>query len=182
MQISLTFRNTEAEDWLKEHVNKRLLKLDKYIDTLTETRVILSVEKFRNVAEINLSGRGLNLNGKEEAKEMIIAIDNVIDKIERQLKKHKEKTRNHKENASKNEMVIMEEDELSSESYEEGEFQPGIVEVRKVALKPMSVDDAIMEIEETRNRFVIYRDSSSERMNVIYRRDDGNYVLIEPKS
>lgn len=181
MQISLTFRNTEAEDWLKEHVNKRLLKLDKYIDTLTETRVILSVEKFRNVAEINLSGRGLNLNGKEEAKEMIIAVDNVIDKIERQLKKHKEKTRNHKENAPKNEMVTVE-DEVSSESYEEDEFQPSIVEVRKIALKPMSVDDAIMEIEETRNRFVIYRDSSSERMNVIYRRDDGNYVLIEPKS
>ena len=166
---------------MKEHVNKRLLKLDKYIDTLTETRVILSVEKFRNVAEINLSGRGLNLNGKEEAKEMIIAVDNVIDKIERQLKKHKEKTRNHKENAPKNEMVTVE-DEVSSESYEEDEFQPSIVEVRKIALKPMSVDDAIMKIEETRNRFVIYRDSSSERMNVIYRRDDGNYVLIEPKS
>jgi len=166
---------------LKEHVNKRLLKLDKYIDTLTETRVILSVEKFRNVAEINLSGRGVNLNGREEAKEMIIAVDNVIDKIERQLKKHKEKTRNHKENAPKNEMVTVE-NELSSESYEEDEFHPSIVEVRKVALKPMSVDDAIMKIEETRNRFVIYRDSSSERMNVIYRRDDGNYVLIEPKS
>lgn len=181
MQISLTFRNTEAEDWLKEHVNKRLLKLDKYIDKPTETHVILSVEKFRNVAEINLSGRGLNLNGKEEAKEMIIAIDNVIDKIERQLKKHKEKTRNHKENASKNEMVIME-DELSLEGFEEDEFQPSIVEVRKVTLKPMSVDDAIMEIEETRNRFVIYRDSFSERMNVIYKRDDGNYVLVEPKS
>ncbi len=181
MQISLTFRNTEAEDWLKEHVNKRLLKLDKYIDTLTETRVILSVEKFRNVAEINLSSRGVNLNGREEAKEMIIAVDNVIDKIERQLKKHKEKIRNHKENAPKNEMVTVE-NELSSESYEEDEFQPSIVEVRKVALKPMSVDDAIMKIEETRNRFVIYRDSSSERMNVIYRRDDGNYVLIEPKS
>jgi len=180
MQISLTFRNTETEDWLKEHVNKRLLKLDKYVDKPTETRVILSVEKFRNVAEINLSGKGLNLNGKEEAKEMIVAIDNVIDKIERQLKKHKEKTRNHKENASINEMVTM--DELPSESYEEDEFQPTIVEVRKVALKPMSVDDAIMEIEETRNRFVIYRDSSSERMNVIYRRDDGNYVLIEPKN
>ena len=49
-------------------------------------------------------------------------------------------------------------------------------------MNPMSVDDAIMEIEETRNRFVIYRDSPSERMNVIYRRDDGNYVLIEPKN
>jgi putative sigma-54 modulation protein len=180
MQISLTFRNTEPEDWLKEHVQKRLLKLKKYIDKPSETNVILSVEKFRNVAEVNLSGKGINLNGKEEAKEMVIAVDNVIDKIERQLKKHKDKIRNRKENTSINEKVIM--DELSSESYEEDEDQPKIVEVIKTTLKPMSVDDAIMEIEDTKDRFVIYRDSSSERMNVIYRREDGNYILIEANS
>ena len=180
MQISLTFRNTEPEEWLKEHVQKRLLKLKKYIDKPSETKVILSVEKFRNVAEVNLSGKGINLNGKEEAKEMVAAVDNVIDKIERQLKKHKDKIRNRKENTSINEKVIM--DELSSESYEEDEDQPKIVEVIKTTLKPMSVDDAIMEIEDTKDRFVIYRDSSSERMNVIYRREDGNYILIEANS
>jgi putative sigma-54 modulation protein len=180
MQISLTFRNTEPEEWLKEHVQKRLLKLKKYIDKPSETKVILSVEKFRNVAEVNLSGKGINLNGKEEAKEMVVAVDNVIDKIERQLKKHKDKIRNRKENTSINEKVIM--DELSSESYEEDEDQPKIVEVIKTTLKPMSVDDAIMEIEDTKDRFVIYRDSSSERMNVIYRREDGNYILIEANS
>jgi putative sigma-54 modulation protein len=180
MQISLTFRNTEPEDWLKEHVQKRLLKLKKHIDKPSETHVILSVEKFRNVAEVNLSGKGINLNGKEEAKEMVAAVDNVIDKIERQLKKHKDKIRNRKENTSINEKVIM--DELSSESYEEDEDQPKIVEVIKTTLKPMSVDDAIMEIEDTKDRFVIYRDSSSERMNVIYRREDGNYILIEANS
>lgn len=180
MQISLTFRNTEPEDWLKEHVQKRLLKLKKYIDKPAETHVILSVEKFRNVAEVNLSSKGVNINGKEEAKEMVIAVDNVIDKIERQLKKHKDKTRNRKENTSINEKVIM--DESSSRSYDEDEDQPKIVEVIKATLKPMSVDDAIMEIEETKDRFVIYRDSTSERMNVIYRREDGNYILIEANS
>ncbi len=180
MQISLTFRNTEAEDWLKEHVNKRLLRLKKYFDKPIEGKVILSVEKFRNVAEINLLAKGLNLNGKEEAKDMIVAIDNVIDKIERQLKKHKEKIRNRKENAIKSETVTM--NELSSESYQEDEDQPKIVEAREVVLKPMSIDDAIMQLEESRNRFVVYRDSSSEKMNVIYRSDDGNYGLIEVKS
>ncbi|MCD6152471.1 MAG: ribosome-associated translation inhibitor RaiA [Syntrophobacterales bacterium] len=180
MQISLTFRNTEAEDWLKEHVNKKLLRLKKYFDKPIEVKVILSVEKFRNVAEINLLAKGLNLNGKEEAKDMIVAIDNVIDKIERQLKKHKEKIRNRKENAIKSETATM--NELSSESYQEDEDQPKIVEVRKIVLKPMSIDDAIMQLEESRNRFVVYRDSSSEKMNVIYKSDDGNYGLIEVKS
>lgn len=180
MQISLTFRNTDAEDWLKEHVNKRLLKLKKYIDKPAEANIILSVEKFRNVAEVNLSSKGMTLNGKEEAKEMITAVDNVIDKVERQLKKHKEKIRNHKDNSSINEIVAMEEE--AAEVFEEDENQPRVVEVRKVVLQPMSVDDAIMEMEDSRNRFVVYRDSSSERVNVIYRRDDGNYVLIEANS
>jgi len=179
MQISLTFRNTEAEDWLKEHVNKRLLRLKKYFDKPIEGNVILSVEKFRNVAEVNLLAKGLNLNGKEEAKDMVVAIDNVIDKIERQLKKHKEKIRNRKENAVKSETVTM--NELPSESYQEDEDQPKVVEVRKVVLNPMSIDDAIMQLEESRNRFVVYRDSSSEKMNVIYRSDDGNYGLNEVK-
>ena len=170
----------KAEDWLKEHVNKKLLRLKKYFDKPIEVKVILSVEKFRNVAEINLLAKGLNLNGKEEAKDMIVAIDNVIDKIERQLKKHKEKIRNRKENAIKSETATM--NELSSESYQEDEDQPKIVEVRKIVLKPMSIDDAIMQLEESRNRFVVYRDSSSEKMNVIYKSDDGNYGLIEVKS
>lgn len=180
MQISLTFRNMDAEDWLKEHVNKRLRKLARYIDKPAEAHVILSVEKFRNVAEVNLSSKGVKINGKEEEKEMITAVDNVIDKIERQLRKHKEKIRNHKENSSFNEIVAMETE--SADVFEEDEGQPKIVEVRRVVLQPMSVDDAILEIEDSNNRFVLYRDSSSERVNVIYRRDDGNYVLIEANS
>ena len=180
MQISFTFRNTESEDWLKEHINKRLLRLKKHTDKPIEVNVILSVEKFRNVAEVKLSDNGINFNGKEEAKDMIVAVDNVIDKVERQIKKRKEKTRNRKDNSSRDKDISM--NEVSSESYEEDEGQPKIAEVRKVVLKPMSVDDAIMEIEGTRNKFVIYRDSSSEKTNVIYRRDDGNYILIEANS
>ncbi|HEU20103.1 MAG TPA: ribosome-associated translation inhibitor RaiA [Deltaproteobacteria bacterium] len=180
MQISLTFRNTDAEEWLKEHVNKRLQKLARYIDKPVEAHVILSVEKFRNVAEVNLSSKGVKVNGKEEEKEMITAVDNVIDKIERQLKKHKEKIRNRKENSSFNEIAAMATE--SVEVFDDDEGQPKVVEVRRIVLQPMSVDDAILEMEDSRNRFVMYRDSSSERVNVIYRRDDGNYVLIEANS
>ncbi|MBN2254390.1 MAG: ribosome-associated translation inhibitor RaiA [Deltaproteobacteria bacterium] len=180
MQISLTFRNTEAEDWLKDHVHKRLQKLNRYIDNPVEAHVILSVEKFRNVAEINLLSKGMTINGKEEEKDMIAAVDNVIDKIERQLKKHKDKIRNHKENSSFNEIAAMQNERAAV--LEEDEDQPKVVEVRRVVLQPMSVDDAILEIEDSKNRFVMYRDLSSERVNVIYRRDDGNYVLIEANS
>ncbi len=101
MKISVTFRNAEGENWQKEYVEERLEKLKKYIDNPVDARVILSVEKFRNTAEINLMANGLNINSKEEEKDMHLAIDNAIEKIERQLKKRKEKIRGFKNNQSR---------------------------------------------------------------------------------
>lgn len=175
MKISVTFRNAEGENWQKEYVEERLGKLKKYIDNPVDARVILSVEKFRNTAEINLMANGLNVNSKEEEKDMHLAIDNAIEKIERQLKKHKERIRGFKNNQSRSEVSD------SESPGDEGEELPEskVVETRKVILKPMSIEDAIMEMETTKNRFVIYRDISSENVNVIYRRDDGKFALLE---
>jgi putative sigma-54 modulation protein len=175
MKISVTFRNAEGENWQKEYVEERLEKLKKYIDNPVDARVILSVEKFRNTAEINLLANGLNINSKEEEKDMHLAIDNAIEKIERQLKKRKERVRGFKTNPSRSE-------ELSGDSLaEEGEdpIDAKVVETRKMVLKPMSIDDAVLEMETTKNRFVIYRDSSTEQVNVIYRREDGKFALLE---
>lgn len=175
MKISVTFRNAEGEDWQKEYVEERLKKLKKYIDNPVDARVILSVEKFRSTAEINLMANGLNVNGREEDKDMHLAIDNAIEKIERQLKKRKEKVRGFKTNPSRS-------GESGDESAaEEGEESSGakLVETRKVVLKPMSIDDAVLEMETTKNRFVIYRDSSTENVHVIYRREDGKFALME---
>jgi putative sigma-54 modulation protein len=177
MHITFTFRNTEAEDWLKEYVDKKLSRLERYIDKPVDASVTLSVEKFRNVAEIKLLAKGVNLNGKEEAKEMALAIDNVVDKVERQIKKYKEKTRNHKENSSKGKREDL--DQSLPEEFEEDEEQQRISKVMRVVLKPMSVDDAILEMEESKNRFMIFRDASTEKVSVVYRKDDDDYILVE---
>lgn len=178
MKISVTFRSAEGENWQKEYVEERLKKLKKYIDNPVDARVILSVEKFRNTAEINLMANGLNINSREEEKDMHMAIDNAIEKIERQLKKRKEKIRGFKANSSRME-------ELSGESpgEEDDESQESkVVETRNIVLKPMSIDDAVLEMETSKNRFVIYRDSSTENVAVIYRRDDGKFALMEVSS
>jgi putative sigma-54 modulation protein len=175
MKISVTFRNAEGEEWQKEYVEEKLKKLERYIDNPMDARVILSVEKFRNTAEINLMANGLTINSKEEEKDMHLAIDNAIEKIERQLKKRREKVRGFKTNSSRS-------GEFGSESpAEEGEESADskVVEARKVILKPMSIDDAVLEMETTKNRFVIYRDSSTENVNVIYRREDGKFALLQ---
>ncbi|MFA5180090.1 MAG: ribosome-associated translation inhibitor RaiA [Syntrophales bacterium] len=179
MKISVTFRNTEGEDWFKNYVEEKLGKLKKYIDRPVEVRVVLSVEKFRNVAEINLMDNGMNVNAREEAKEMALAIDEAVEKIERQLKKHREKMRAHKGAGVK---TGDEKFDKSSEAEAEDASETRIVETRKIILKPMSHDDAIMELEASRNLFIIFRDAATENVAVIYRRDDGNYVLVETKS
>ncbi len=175
MQVSVTFRNTEAEDWFKDYVNDRLSKTRKYLDKPLEARVIMTVEKFRNVAEVNLIAKGININGKEEAKEMQLAFDSVMDKIEKQIKKHKEKTQNHKEGAAKKKG---EEAIESAVEFDEEDAVSKIVETRKIALTPMSVDEAILEMEGNGNRFIVFRDAGSERVNVLYRKEDGRYGLI----
>jgi len=177
MKISVTFRNTEGEEWYKQYVDERMQKLKKYLDLPVEAHVVLSVEKFRNVAEINLLDDGLSVNAKEEAKEMSQAIDNAIEKVERQLKKHKEKIRIHKGNTNR-------EGVISGSDFEEADeaAESKIVETRKAILKPMSPEDAILEMDTTKHHFLLYRDASTESVCVIYRRDDGLYGLIETNS
>ena len=177
MQISFTFRNAESTDGFKDYVAKKLTKLERYIEKPVEARVVLSVEKYRNIAEVNLTmAKGAVLNAREEASEMIPAIDAGVDKMERQLKKHKDKLRSRKEPASK---VIAEGlAEIPAEGTEEEEVYR-VVETRKVVLNPMSVDEAIFNMEDSKNQFLLFRDSGSENVMVIYRREDGNYELIE---
>jgi putative sigma-54 modulation protein len=175
MKISVTFRNGEGENWQKIYAEERIQKLKKYLDMPTETHIILSTEKFRNFAEINLSANGWNVNAKEEAKDMHLAVDGCIDKIEKQLKKQKEKTREHKPRSIRHSEAKVTEDEEESSVNK-------IVETRKIVLKPMSHDEAVIEMEASKANFIIYRDSSSENVSLVYRLDDGNYALIETNS
>lgn len=174
MKISVTFRNGEGENWQKDYAEEKMQKLNKYLDAPAEAHIVVSIEKFRNTTEINLSSNGWNINAKEEAKDMRIAIDRCVDKIEKQLKKQREKVRQHKPKS-----IRRAHEKSNVREAEEASAVTKIAETRKVILKPMSFEEALMEIEETKDRFIIFRDSSSENVSVVYRRDDGNFTLIE---
>ena len=177
MNISVTFRNSEGENWQKIYVEERIIKLKKYLEAPAEAHIILSTEKFRNVVEINLSANGWNVNAKEEAKDIHLAVDNCIDKIEKQLKKQREKTREHKPRS------IRHASSKTIEGIEEDEFAAAkVVETRKVILKPMSLEEAALELEENKSRFLMYRDTASEKVSLVYRLDDGNFAHIETNS
>jgi putative sigma-54 modulation protein len=174
MKISVTFRNGEVENWQKVYAEEKMQKLNKYLDAPAEAHIVVSMEKFRNATEINLSSNGWNINAKEEAKDLRIALDRCVDKIEKQLKKQKEKVRDHKPKS------IRRGQEKAMEIEETGDTASAkITKTRKVILKPMSFDEAVMEMEGTKDRFIVYRDSSSENVSIIYRGDDENFTLIE---
>ncbi|MGD9151840.1 MAG: ribosome-associated translation inhibitor RaiA, partial [Desulfobacterales bacterium] len=99
MQTSVTFKNLDSSDTLKSYVQDKLDRFDRLLDNPAEANVVLSVEKFRHMAEINIVGDRLTINGKEETADMYSAIDMVLDKMEKQIKKSKEKIRERRSNA-----------------------------------------------------------------------------------
>ena len=174
MQTSVTFKNLDPSEHLRNYVSEKLNRFDKYLYNPGEASVVLSVEKFRHIAEINIAGDRLNINGKEETEDMYSAIDMTLDKLEKQIKKNKQKEREHRSGKGKSKDIRMD----STSSYEE-EPEKQVV-VQSIDYKPMDTDEAIMQMELVDNNFMVFTNARSGRVNVIYRRKDGHYGLIEP--
>jgi putative sigma-54 modulation protein len=177
MQTSVTFKNIDPSDHLKSYVGDKLDRFDRLLDNPAEANVVLAVEKFRHIAEINISGDRLSINGKEETIDMYSAIDMVLDKLEKQIKKNKEKIRERR-SASKNRNRDMLE-EIGSTPDEDIERQ---IKVRNIEYKPMDVEEAVLQMDLIEDNFLVFTNARSDQINVLYRRRDGHYGLIQPSS
>jgi putative sigma-54 modulation protein len=174
MQTSVTFKNLDPSDHLRDYVSDKLNRFDKYLYNPAEASVVLSVEKFRHIAEVNIIGDRLSINGKEETEDMYSAIDMVLDKLEKQIKKSKQKIRDRRQGKGKAKPAQPALSELTDENTEQQ------VMVKNIEYKPMDVDEAIMQLDLVDNSFLVFTNSRSERVNVLYRRKDGNIGLIQP--
>jgi len=180
MQISVTFRNTESKEVLREYVQEKLSKLKKYMDWPLEANVVLAVEKHRHIAEVTLVANRITINAQEETEDMFSAIDRVTDKLERQVLKYKDKIKRHKTNFSLPELSWRM-DVYSANSFEEGE-EPKVVKSKKLLAKSMSVEEAAMQMDLMNIEFLVFTNVNSRNLNIIYRLKDGNYGLIEPQA
>ena len=106
MQTSVTFKNLDPTDTLKSYVRDKLDRFDRLLDNPAEANVVLLVEKFRHIAEININGDRLTINGKEETNDMYSAIDMVLDKLEKQIKKNKQKIRERRPGVSSKNIAL----------------------------------------------------------------------------
>jgi len=172
MNTSVRFKNLEPSEALKAYVAEKLGRLDKYFNGPTEANVVLSIEKFRHSAEINITGDRLTIIGKEETEEMYAAIDMVLDKLEVQIKKNKQKGRKHRNKGKHGAMP-------ATQPFEE-ETGPARVRVHHIEYKPMDVDEAVMQLDLIKDNFLVFTNARTESVNVLYRQKDGGYGLIQP--
>ena len=176
MQTSVTFKNLDPSDTLKSYVADKLNRFDRLLDNPAEANVVLSVEKFRHIAEINIAGDRLTIIGKEETVDMYSAIDNVLDKLEKQIKKSKQKIRERR-SGSKAKNFAIETEALTIDDEIERQ-----VRVKNIEYKPMDVEEAVLQMDLMTDNFLVFTNARSDRVNVLYRRKDGHYGLIQPSN
>lgn len=177
MQTSVTFKNLDPSENLKSYVGDKLNRFDKYLYNPAEANVVLSVEKFRHMAEINIVGDRLNIYGKEVTDDMYSAIDIALDKLEKQIKKNKQKIRKHRTGGKSS----TRENVVEDIPFMEDDSARHII-VKNIEYKPMDVDEAIMQMGLINDNFLVFTDARTNQINVLYRRKDGNFGLIQPSS
>jgi putative sigma-54 modulation protein len=180
MQIDYTGRQMEITPAIKKHTEEHLSKLKRILGDQIKAHVILTVEKHRHIAEINVKARHLSWVGLHETTDMYSSILGAIEKIEKQAKKTKAKRNGSKRRADSLAHVTM--NVLNQESGTPRGDGVSIVKTRKFAVKPMSVEEAVQEVQESQDEFLVFRNAESDSVNVIYRRSDGHFGLIEPEA
>ncbi len=179
MIINVRGKNIDATPSLVDYAHKKLGKLDKHFDQNTDVQVVLSVIREDHIVEVTVNLNGMIIRGEESTGDMYASIDQVVDKLERQVKKYK--TRVKKQNRQ-NGFRSMNEKQAALEAEEKvEEDKPQVVRTKRFPLKPMTVEEAILQMDLLGHSFFFFVNADTDVTNVIYCRKDGNYGLIEPE-
>jgi putative sigma-54 modulation protein len=169
----------EQSEALKSYAEEKLDRVTKYIDEPVSVQVYFAVEKkIRHIVEIVITAKGVSTKASEATNDMYAAIDAVIDKIERQLKRYKEKIKAHKPSGDDRGRQFSKKI-FEAESIETS-AEPVIIRTQTETAKPMSVEEAVMQMDLLHKDFIVFTDSVNNDISVMYRRKDGNFGLIEP--
>jgi putative sigma-54 modulation protein len=179
MQVAVTFRHMETDERVKAYVKEKVGKLQKYVENPREVHVVLSVEKFRHIAEITIVGNGGVFNSQGKDNDLYAAIDQMVDKMERQIRERREKVRRKRPTSSSKNFLPR--GEKVGEGKEERNIPLPIQRKRSLA-KPMSLQEAFSQLYLSKKDFLVFVNSDSGQMNVVYRSKNGGSGWVEPYS
>jgi len=174
MHFSVKGRNLEITPAIHAYAQEKLSRLTRYLENIVTMHVVLSVAKHRQIAEVTLHVRDLTIRAEEESGDLYSSIDLVAEKLERQILRYKERIMTHGARGA---------DRGSRTGAMVGapEEEPRVVRSKRFAVKPAAVDEAILQMDLLGHNFYVFRNAATEEVNVLYRRRDGNYGLIEPE-
>lgn len=175
MKFIVSGKNMEVTDALKNKVVKKVGKLDKFFGEDAEASITMSVEKNRHIIEVTIRFNGMVIRAEVANDDMYTSIDKAIDILEGQIRRNKTRL------SKKLRTGALKMDNIKPEQAVEEEKEFKIVRSKKFAIKPMDIEEAILQMNLLGHEFFMFKNSETNRANVVYRRKDGNYGLIEPE-
>lgn len=182
MNYNIRGERIEVTDALRDYVEKKVGKLERYFETppTSDVNVKLSVRKDAHNVEVTIPMPGLMLRAEEKNPDMYASIDLVVDKLERQIRKHKTKVNRKFRQDGSIRTLFKEGNGAASTATAVEDEELELVRTKRFALKPMDVEEAILQMNLIGHNFFVFSNMETQEVNVVYRRDDGKYGLIEP--
>ncbi len=191
MQVNITFRGMDSTDSLKNFTQERVAHIGRYLDRAAEANVVLSLERYLHHADVTIHAGPYVLRGKHKGDDMYRSIEQAVDRIERQARKYKSKmvTLKHRRATHHNldalEQIKVRHDIIAEphapdvEEAEEWAQGPKVISSNELIAHPMTVEEAAMEMDLRHNDFLVFTNVGTREVNVIYKREDGHYGLID---
>ena len=189
MNIKITGRHMDLSDALKAYIENALKKVKAHFDKVIDVDVVLDVEKHRHIAEVNLHANGVRIHSKEASSDMYASVDAVLEKLEKQARKYKDRINRHQPRTTREErsyqhMIIAVEPTNGNgngDHAEHSEEKHLVVNREKLSLRPMSLEEAVMQLDLVDDPFIVFANAETAQVNVLYSRGDKTYGLIEPE-
>jgi len=175
MQIVVRGKNVEVTPALRDYAEKKVGKIERFFNIPLTAQVTMQVQRDRHIVEVQVPLNGMLLRGEEASGDMYSSLDLVVEKLEKQIDKFKTRLGRRLRAAEAGEAQATSE----AETAEEKEYQ--VVRTKRFLVKPMDVDEAILQMNLLGHDFFVFANSETDRINVVYRRKDGNYGLIDPE-
>jgi putative sigma-54 modulation protein len=181
MQLVITGKNMHVAERTEEFVREKLERLNRHLNEPVEARVELSQQNTRNadqrhIVQVTLHKNGTMIRAEERSSDLKVAVDAVVDKLDKQIRRYKDKQVRKRRNHATAEAVM----EAAAES--ELESEPHVVRTKRFRTMPLTTEEAIEQMELLGHSFYLYKNDVTEELNVLYRREDGNYGVLEPQT